>query len=504
MIDEGARGDAELSTESGSNVDAGNILCMTTGLTGITNACFEIVHRLKAQGHRLTFASPHGIAESVERQGIDFYPLPPVDFDPGCLPLGADGKRIGFARTVVSRRARAREAQQRLGVKACRTMLDELRPDLVLCDLELCEQAMITFARGIRLVLLNQFCPFWQSEALPPVHTLLTPDDDPKAIEAAWQQSNHERQRSMRRSCIRTAMTERRSVLRRLARSLGIPKERLGWHHWQPPVGINRLPTFNLTAREIDFPHRPPTATIYVGPMVHGARVESPAVEADDWPTLIAAARQRGQKVIYCGLGSKDPGDATFVQALGAAFARRTDWFLLATLGQQFDAQALGSVPDNVVIREWLPQPEVLKQVDVAINHGGIHTIHESIAAGVPMLACSGGRYDQPGASARVGWHGLGLVGDRQAIGTEALESLIDQLLSDAAFAGRVNSAGKALAQYRQERVLERAVTSLLNADARDVLHHADEVLAAFHQPLMATVNVTDANDTAEGFEPSR
>ena len=35
-----------------------HILCMTTGLTGILNASFEVVRRLEKRGHRLTYACP--------------------------------------------------------------------------------------------------------------------------------------------------------------------------------------------------------------------------------------------------------------------------------------------------------------------------------------------------------------------------------------------------------------------------------------------------------------
>ena len=49
-----------------------HVLCLTTGLTGILHASFEVVRRLEAWGHHVTYACPlpnlaNGRLVAVER-----------------------------------------------------------------------------------------------------------------------------------------------------------------------------------------------------------------------------------------------------------------------------------------------------------------------------------------------------------------------------------------------------------------------------------------------------
>ena len=55
------------------------IICVTTGLTGILNASFELVAQLQSAGHDLKYASPRRVGERVELQGIPFVQLPEID-----------------------------------------------------------------------------------------------------------------------------------------------------------------------------------------------------------------------------------------------------------------------------------------------------------------------------------------------------------------------------------------------------------------------------------------
>ncbi len=46
----------------------------------------------------------------------------------------------------------------------------------------------------------------------------------------------------------------------------------------------------------------------------------------------------------------------------------------------------LGAVPDNVTVRNWVPQATLLPHVDVVVHHGGSGTTLGALAAGVPQL----------------------------------------------------------------------------------------------------------------------
>ncbi|MEM1360067.1 MAG: hypothetical protein AAGF89_17800, partial [Bacteroidota bacterium] len=55
-----------------------NIVILTSGLTGIMNASYELGNRLRLAGHQVTLAAPRPIAEKVNFQGFNFFQLPEV------------------------------------------------------------------------------------------------------------------------------------------------------------------------------------------------------------------------------------------------------------------------------------------------------------------------------------------------------------------------------------------------------------------------------------------
>jgi MGT family glycosyltransferase len=46
----------------------------------------------------------------------------------------------------------------------------------------------------------------------------------------------------------------------------------------------------------------------------------------------------------------------------------------------------LGSMPENVTVRSWVPQAKLLPRADVVVHHGGSGTTLGALAAGVPQL----------------------------------------------------------------------------------------------------------------------
>jgi UDP:flavonoid glycosyltransferase YjiC (YdhE family) len=46
----------------------------------------------------------------------------------------------------------------------------------------------------------------------------------------------------------------------------------------------------------------------------------------------------------------------------------------------------LGDVPDNVTVRAWVPQADLLPHVDVVVHHGGSGTTLGALTVGAPQL----------------------------------------------------------------------------------------------------------------------
>jgi UDP:flavonoid glycosyltransferase YjiC (YdhE family) len=69
----------------------------------------------------------------------------------------------------------------------------------------------------------------------------------------------------------------------------------------------------------------------------------------------------------------------------------------------------LGPAPPHVGIVERAPQLEILRRASLMITHGGLGSVKECAALGVPMLVFPL-KDDQPGNAARVEARGLGRV----------------------------------------------------------------------------------------------
>jgi len=81
----------------------------------------------------------------------------------------------------------------------------------------------------------------------------------------------------------------------------------------------------------------------------------------------------------------------------------------LLTTGRGVDAGALGTIPANVHVEQWIPQRDVLPRVSALVCHGGSGTLLGGLAAGLPMVVIGAGA-DQPHNGRLVAAAGVGLT----------------------------------------------------------------------------------------------
>ena len=60
----------------------------------------------------------------------------------------------------------------------------------------------------------------------------------------------------------------------------------------------------------------------------------------------------------------------------------------LLTTGQATEASALGTLPDNTRVEQWVAQDDVLPEAAVVVCHGGSGTTLGALSAGVPVVIC--------------------------------------------------------------------------------------------------------------------
>jgi MGT family glycosyltransferase len=106
--------------------------------------------------------------------------------------------------------------------------------------------------------------------------------------------------------------------------------------------------------------------------------------------------------VVYLSLGSLGSADVDLMRRLVEVLSQ-TDHRVVVSKGPQHQ---MFDLADNMVGAEFLPQPSILPQVDVAITHGGNNTVTECLHFGKPMviLPLFWDQYDNAQRMEELGW----------------------------------------------------------------------------------------------------
>jgi UDP:flavonoid glycosyltransferase YjiC (YdhE family) len=445
------------------------IVIVTSGIASIANANLELARRLALAGHRVTYASPDPIREAVEAQGLPFVQLPGGGAH-AAQPRtrGALQKALRWARGLASVRRRRREGVDALGAQEFARAVEALAPDLLVIDVELHPFIIAARARGLPVALSSNWIALNKRPGLPPLHTPIVPGrgrlGSPLGIELAWLRYRAWKRWRRLVEQARTGGVGPYAVLRQLARELGFPFEaEVDAGQWLLPFSYRALPVLCLNALELDLPHAPAPGYHYVGPMVPRERREAPGREVPAELEALLSHRD-SRPLIYCAFGAFFQGDdADFFRRVIAAVAPRTDWDVVIGLGGRVDPARLGPLPPHVRAYAWVPQLRALERAACAVVHGGISTINECVRLGVPMVAYPfKGVTDQEGNGARVAFHGLGLVGDRDADDAATIRGRIERVLADPQFAAAVSAMRQHVLRYEAEGRAEAVVAALL------------------------------------------
>jgi MGT family glycosyltransferase len=200
----------------------------------------------------------------------------------------------------------------------------------------------------------------------------------------------------------------------------------------------SKLAVITQTPREFDFPKIPwPAAFHYTGPF-HDGNGREPI--AFPWEKLT------GKPLVYASMGTLVNGLESIYRTIVQAVGPLSEIQVVLSVGNNVKAEAIGTIPSNVIVIRTAPQIELLKRAALCITHAGLNTALEALAKGVPMVAIPIG-YDQPGVAARVAYHGVGEFTDIENLSVERLRRLIQQVLQNPQYRERAKKFQAAIAQ---------------------------------------------------------
>ncbi len=139
-----------------------------------------------------------------------------------------------------------------------------------------------------------------------------------------------------------------------------------------------------------------------------------------------------GSPIVYISLGTINNDNLDFYRQCFEAFSSHSGQFILS-VGKRTDIAALGSIPANFIVRNFVPQLEVLQRADVFITHGGMNSVHEGLYYNVPLIVIPQ-QMEQGVVAQQVAKHGAGIaLANRVPFGQTTvpmLRSALDQLLA--------------------------------------------------------------------------
>lgn len=406
--------------------------------TGHLNPSFKLMRALKARGHDVRYLAESALAPYIEAQGLSVLPFFP---DLPREPAAQNGK-LAVLRERRAITARFRAIAERLANQGSHAF--GLRPSLALVDVTQTHLALWARSSGIPLLLLNTSLPQTKAPGVAPLRSGLpfgTGLWSRARTELAWR-SFLTKRRVGAELAGALQMCPPYELSRRLSARFGVSERELDCETVYMPQ-LKHVPELVLCPPMLDFP-RPAEAERHYVESLDLKRTEPEF----PWERLPAQ-----KPLVYCALGGqlyRARETPTFLRRVVRAFAARPDLSLVLATGQHTTAEKLGPCPSNVIVVQRAPQLGLLARARLMITHGGLGSVKECIAHGVPMLVFPLD-VDQPGNAARVVHHGLGLAADIGKTSARTLLRMVDRVLTEPSFGERCAAFQTELARFEAQ-----------------------------------------------------
>lgn len=111
-------------------------------------------------------------------------------------------------------------------------------------------------------------------------------------------------------------------------------------------------------------------------------------------------------------------------------------------------------IPENFIVKNYVPQSQILKYADVAVTHAGMNSISDLLYNNVPFVAIPIGG-DQPYMAKRASELGAAISLDKDKLTPEILKTSIEKVLIDSNY---VENIKKISNSFKESGGYEKAV----------------------------------------------
>jgi zeaxanthin glucosyltransferase len=427
--------------------------------TGHFNACFKLARVLSVR-YDVTFAGVSFFQPYVSGQGFHYYPLNTVPFGTGLEYWlnTVQKKKPFYFRAIIDR---WNNKLFHLRERELSAMVQQVKPDLILLDAQQSTDFLVLYPllakHEICFALLHTMLPTSLCNNIPPLNSLALPEN---SSEIKKENKRIRRKNLYRRLIqkIKFLWADDGFIIKRSFRQNHIPA-RLAGGQSSFGFALTGIPELILAPAQFNFREAPISAhQKYLGSCIDFKRIE-PADEKylAQHASILNKLRSENLKLIYCSFGSMPQDNETLILALLKKIIQAAEgsrYLLLISL--KFDQEKLRAFQsDRVYIFRQLPQLEILARTDLFITHGGLNSIKESIVCETPMLVYPVEfKTDQPGNSARVVYHQLGLRGEVKKDTVEEIREKINALMANPVYKNNLSAFNRAEKEMDDEKLL--------------------------------------------------
>lgn len=316
----------------------------------LSNLAAELI----ARGHQATFLHHPDAAPLVEAEGAGFEPIgrgaPPVER--WTRPMAKISGLIGLGGMM--------NGMVRFTDMFCREAPDAIRrigADALIADQLEAGGGLVAEHLGLPFASIAVTVPINREPGIPPPFVGWRFDPGEKGVKrnlGGWRVSDF-------------LMRGIGDSIERNAGRLGLRSRRRLEDCLSPSLQICQM------VPSLDFPRKAlPAGFHYTGPFRGGAPAEFQLPPGD------------GRPLVYCTLGTLQGSRAGIFRKVARACAE-LDLRLLITQGNR-GRPKLGDLPGKPMIYDWVQQEAVLALADLVVCHGGMNSVLEPLAAGLPMV----------------------------------------------------------------------------------------------------------------------
>lgn len=150
-----------------------------------------------------------------------------------------------------------------------------------------------------------------------------------------------------------------------------------------------------------------------------------------------------GRPMVYVSLGTVINQNITFFREAVTAFGG-SPYQVVMSIGKKNDPALLGEIPDNILVRSFVPQLDVLKKASAFVTHAGMNSVQEGLYFDVPLMLVPQ-QVEQRLVAGRVKTLGAGLMSKSPTVPAAELRSAVDRLISEPSFKQNAAKIGLSL-----------------------------------------------------------